>query len=58
MAQCISTTCGRSAQPEHTPCCSSHLHPLCCTHYNRRHHIDFAQCTPQSHEAAKREVRA
>lgn len=54
MVKCESTICERPAQPEHTPCCNAHLHPLCCQHYNRRHFIEVHQCTPELHAKAVR----
>lgn len=53
---CFVGTCTRPAQPEHTPCCSSTLHgkALCCEHYCRSHFVEANQCTPASHEAARK----
>lgn len=46
--------CGRDAQPEHTPCCSSTFHqkPVCCEHYCRGHFVEVNRCSPATHEAA------
>ncbi|UIU47033.1 kinase domain protein [Microcystis phage MinS1] len=51
---CAVGTCVRSAQPEHTPCCSSSLHgkALCCEHYCRSHFVEANPCSPLSHAAA------
>ena len=52
---CAAISCGRMAQPEHTPCCSSTFHnkPLCCEHYCRSHFVEVDKCSPSSHAAAR-----
>ena len=47
--------CGRDAQPEHTPCCSSTFHgkAVCCEHYCRGHFVEVDKCSPSSHAAAR-----
>lgn len=46
--------CSSPAPAAHSPCCSSHGKPLCCTHYCRFHFVEVNQCTPDSHQEARR----
>lgn len=41
--------CDEPAQPEHSPCCSSHNKPLCCEHYCRAHFLELNPCDPAQH---------
>lgn len=38
------------AQPEHTPCCSSHERSLCCLHYSKAHFVEVDPCSPGLHQ--------
>jgi len=48
---CTNGICAAPAQPEHTPCCSSHARALCCEHYCWSHFVEAHPCTPESHAA-------
>ena len=51
MPVCESISCGAMAQPEHTPCCSTHGRDLCCKHYCRAHFVEVNPCSSADHAA-------
>lgn len=51
--KCGVRSCDDQAQPEHSPCCSSHAGmSLCCKHYCIGHFVEVDQCSPETHPAA------
>lgn len=51
---CSAGTCAKPAQPEHTPCCSSHDRALCCAHYRHTHFVEVSECSPFTHPSTRK----